>query len=117
MKINKITIRGEKQETPVDIAPSNNLELKEVYFVGTATRGVTEKHTVKLANDDVVEFVFDDGTSWFSSNDTIEDIFPEAAAVKRRSLGEEVEIPVILQAGPGERSIAGTVALKLLKVF
>jgi hypothetical protein len=50
-------------------------------------------------------------------NDTIEDIFPEAAAVKRRSLGEEVEIPVILQAGPGERSIAGTVALKLLKVF
>ncbi len=117
MKINKITIRGEKQETPADTAPSNSLELKEVYFVGATARGETEKHTIKLSNDDVVEFVFDDGTSWFSSNDTIEEIFPEVAALKRRSPDQEVEIPVMLQPGPGERGITGTVVLKLLKIF
>ena len=32
-------------------------------------------------------------------------------------MGDEVEIPVFLQAGPGDRSIIGNVALKLLKVF
>ena len=117
MKINKISVRGEKQLTPTDTAPSNYLELKDVYSIGTTTRGETEKHIIKLANDEVAEFVFDDGTSWFSTNDTIEDIFPEAAALKRRSLDDEVEIPLILQSGPGERGIVGAVALKLLKIF
>ncbi len=32
-------------------------------------------------------------------------------------MDDEVEIPVVLQAGPGDRSIIGNVALKLLKVF
>ena len=117
MKINKITIRGEKQEAPTETAPSNNLELKEVYVVGTTTRGETERHTINISNDKVVEFVFDDGTSWFSSNDTIEDVFPEAVAMKKRSLDGEVEIPFVLQTGPGERGIVDAVALKLLKVF
>ena len=117
MKINKITIRGEKQLAPIETTPSDNLELKEVYLIGSATRGKSEGHTIKLAKNEVVEFVFEDSTSWFSSNDTIEDLFPEAAALKRRSMGDEVEIPVFLQAGPGDRSIIGNVALKLLKVF
>ncbi|HZI53842.1 MAG TPA: CHAT domain-containing protein, partial [Chitinophagaceae bacterium] len=117
MKINKITIRGEKQPALIETAPSNNLELKEVYLIGSTTRGESEAHTIKLANNEVVEFVFEDSTSWFSSNDTIEDLFPEAAVLKRRSMGDEVEIPVFLQAGPGDRSIIGNVALKLLKVF
>jgi len=67
MKINKITIRGEKQGAPIETEPSNNLELKEVYVVGTTSRGETERHTINISNDKVVEFVFDDGTSWFSS--------------------------------------------------
>ena len=32
-------------------------------------------------------------------------------------MDDEVEIPVFLQAGPGDRSLVGTVALKLLNVF
>ena len=117
MKINKITIRGEKQLTPIETAPSNTLELKEVYIIGSTTRGESDKHTLTLSNNEVVEFVFEDNTSWFSSNETIEDLFPEAAALKKRSMDDEVEIPVFLQAGPGDRSMVGTVALKLLNVF
>ena len=117
MKINKITIRGEKQPTPIETAPSNNLELKEVYIIGSTTRGESDKHIIRLSNNEVVEFVFEDNTSWFSSNETIEDLFPEAAALKRRSMGDEVEIHNFLQSGPGDRSIVGNVALKLLNVF
>ena len=117
MKINKITIRGEKQTTNLSSDGSDNLELSEVYLVGSATRGISEKHSIKLESNQVVEFVFEDNTVWFSTDETIEDVFPEAATAKKRSLEDEFEIPVFLQSDGSERGVIGNVALKLLKVF
>lgn len=116
MRINKLTIRGEKLHDLTDADNSGALQLEEVYMVGTATRGVAERHTITLKKDQVVEFVFDDNTVWLSSDQTIQDLFPEAAAIKSRSADGEFEVPAFIQPAGGERGI-GTVALKLLKVF
>ena len=80
MTINKITIRGEKQSNQIAIDGSDDLKLEEVYLLGSTTRGEIERHTITLKKDQVVEFVFEDNTVWISSEETIQDVFPEAAA-------------------------------------
>ncbi len=116
MKINKITIRGEKQSSLLNNEDSGDLKLEEVFLVGSSTRGVAERHSISLRKDQVVEFVFEDNTVWLSSEETIQDVFPEAAAIKKRSVESDFEIPVFLQTSAEDRGI-GSVALKLLKVF
>ncbi len=91
MKINKITIRGEKQASQLTFDASDELKLEEVYLVGSTTRGETERHTITLKKNQVVEFVFEDETVWFSSDETIQDVFPEAAALKSRSADSDFE--------------------------
>ena len=116
MKINKITIRGEKQPNQLAADGADDLKLDEVYLIGAATRGETQRHTIKLGKNQVVEFVFEDNTVWLSSDETIQDVFPEAAAVKSRSVDSDFEIPFYIQTTTDDRGI-GNVALKLLKVF
>ena len=89
MKINKITIRGEKQPSQPTPDASDDLKLEEVYLLGSTTRGETERHTITLKKDQLVEFVFEDNTVWLSSDETIQDIFPEAAAIKSRSVDSD----------------------------
>jgi CHAT domain-containing protein len=116
MKINKITIRGEKQPSQLTFDASDELKLEEVYLVGSTTRGETERHTITLKKNQVVEFVFEDETVWFSSDETIQDVFPEAAALKSRSVDTDFEIPFFIQTTTDDRGI-GNVTLKLLKIF
>ncbi|WP_276501588.1 CHAT domain-containing protein [Terrimonas pollutisoli] len=116
MKINKITIRGEKQPSQSTFESADDLKLEEVYLLGSSTRGEAERHSIQLKKDQVVEFVFEDNTVWLSSDQTIQDVFPEAAALKSRSVDSDFEIPYYIQSTSDERGI-GTVALKLLKVF
>ena len=116
MTTNKITIRGEKQTGQPAFDASDDLKLEEVYLLGSTTRGEMERHTITLKKDQVIEFVFEDNTVWISSNETIQDVFPEAAALKSRSVDSDFEIPFFIQTTADERGI-GTVALKLLKVF
>ena len=116
MKINKITIRGEKQPNQSAFDGSDDLKLDEVYLLGGDTRGEAERHTIKLGKDQVVEFVFEDNTVWLSCDETIQDVFPEATALKSRSVDSDFEIPFYIQTTSDDRGI-GNVALKLLKVF
>ncbi|MGZ8553077.1 MAG: hypothetical protein ACXWV8_06700, partial [Chitinophagaceae bacterium] len=109
MKINKITIRGEKQPNQLTFDASDELKLEEVYLLGSTTRGETERHTITLKKNQVVEFVFEDQTVWFSSDETIQDVFPEAAALKSRSVDSDFEIPFFIQTSTDDRGI-GNVA-------
>ncbi|RYG33202.1 MAG: alpha/beta hydrolase, partial [Chitinophagaceae bacterium] len=117
MKINKITVRGEKLNVDSTTDTASNLRLDDVYALGSNTRGELEKHTITLKQGQLVEFVFEDGTSWLSSDQTIQDVFPEAVIAKRGGGDGEFEIPLSIQAPGDERGIFGNVALKLLKVF
>ena len=118
MKINKLVIRGEKQINLSSPDTASALTLTETYVLGAATRGGdVEKHTINLGKDQVVEFVFEDNTVWMSSDETIQDLFPEAAAVKKRGGSGEFEVPFFVQSTGETRSLASDAAVKLLNVF
>lgn len=119
MKIDKIVIRGEKQESPevrsAD-AVQDDLQLEASYVVRTGMRGASERHEVNLNNDSIIEFVFDDGTTWICNSNTIDEIFPEATTTSR-SAGEKVEIPLVLVSADVERGLIGNVLLKVVNIF
>ncbi len=118
MKINDIVIKGYDQTSQVSgQSTEDNLTIRKSFQIGRSTRGVTESHPVTLQDDDLLEMVFEDGTTWFSSPDTLDDLFPEAMNARNRS-GESVfEIPFELSSESSERGILNKIALKVLNIF
>jgi hypothetical protein len=115
----KIVVRGFKKDkfSPEEIqsAKDSKLELKGSYQFSTS-RAAAETHEIELDKTDVLEFVFDDNTTWVGGTDIIHDIFPEAAN-KKRAVGESFEIPMYLKTDDANRSLLGDIALKALNVF
>ncbi|MBD0288910.1 MAG: hypothetical protein ICV79_26325, partial [Flavisolibacter sp.] len=116
MPINKITVRGTKQAAAVSESAEDLIELKASYQVGRTTRGFMETNEVVLDQNNLVEFVFEDGTTWLSSPDTIDEVFPQATAPTRSASGS-FEIPLSLQGDAAERGVVSDIALKVLNVF
>lgn len=121
MKINKLVVRGEEQELKEINASikgeTDQLEIKKIFTLGSATRGDTKFREVKLEDSDIVEFEFEDGTVWIGNSGTIEEIFPEAALKTRGAEPGVIELPTELYAETQERGLFKTIALKLLKIF
>lgn len=86
------------------------------YQLGAANRAMATVTEVALAHDDVVEMIFDDGTTWYGNADTLEDIFPEAMAASR-SGSSVFELPSGISPTEDDRSLLGDIALKLLNIF
>jgi CHAT domain-containing protein/pimeloyl-ACP methyl ester carboxylesterase len=117
MKINEITVKGVKQATSAVIVSPDDLTRPRLSFVMSGlVRGLTETHTETLAEDDLIELVFEDQTQWFCSPDTLADVFPEAA-VQNRSVSGTFEVPATLRNTGPERGIIGDIALKALHIF
>ncbi|MEO8473604.1 MAG: CHAT domain-containing protein [Chryseolinea sp.] len=115
MRTEKIIVRGELQ--PASSVPTSEfLDLEVSYRVRTTTRGAAERHEVPLNDDSIIEFVFDDDTSWICSPNTIDEVFPETTAVSR-SAGEGVEIPLALSGDQIDRGLIGSILLKVVNVF
>ena len=110
----KIVVRGFKKEvfSPAEIleAKESKLELKSSYQLSTS-RAVAEVHEISFDKTDLLEFVFDDNTTWVGSPDIIHDLFPEAANQKR-AVGDSFEIPMYLKTDEVNRSLLGDIALK-----
>ena len=115
----KIVVRGFKKEvfSPVEIleAKESKLELKSSYQFSTS-RAAAEVYELNFDKTDLLEFVFDDNTTWVGSPDIIHDIFPEAANQKR-AVGDSFEIPMYLKTDEVNRSLLGDIAIKALNVF
>jgi CHAT domain-containing protein len=115
----KIVVRGFKKDkfSPEEIqsAKDSKLELKGSYQFSTS-RAAAEVHQLEFDKTDLLEFIFDDNTSWVGGSDIIHDIFPEAASQKR-AVGESFEIPMYLKTDEANRSLLGDIALKALNVF
>ncbi|MEO8569953.1 MAG: CHAT domain-containing protein [Ginsengibacter sp.] len=117
MSIQKIVIKGTEQKLPVNTASAGDvIELRKSYIIGGNVRGLTESHDIDLKKDDLVELVFNDETTWYCNTDTIDEVFPEAAAAKR-SGDLAFEIPMSLTTMDAERGIVGSILLKGLNVF
>ena len=117
MSVQKIVIKGTEQMLPVNPKSADDIvELRKSYLIGGNIRGIIESHDIDLKKDDLVELVFNDDTTWYCNTDTIDEVFPDAATVKRS--GEAVfEIPMSLTNTDAERGIAGSILLKGLNIF
>ena len=117
MSVQKIVIKGTEQKLPVNPASTDDvIELRKSYIIGGNVRGLTESHDIDLKKDDLVELVFNDETTWYCNTDTIDEVFPEAAAAKR-SGDLAFEIPMSLTTTDAERGIVGSILLKGLNIF
>ncbi|MEJ1237362.1 CHAT domain-containing protein [Chryseolinea sp. T2] len=118
MRISKIVIRGERQAISEvrSTETQDDLQLEESFVVRSGTRGASERHEVPLNNDSIVEFVFEDGTTWICNSNTIDEIFPEVTTASR-SASEKAEIPLMLVSSDVERGLIGNILLKVVNIF
>lgn len=118
MKIEKIRITGFDQTIQVAAAASDAMmQMRGSYLVGQTTRGETQSHEIELKDDDIIEMVFEDGTTWFSSPYTLEEIFPEATVPLSRGIISSFEIPQEIGVESAERGIFNKVTLKVFNIF
>lgn len=118
MKISQLKITGFEQTSQVsDDFPDGILQISRSFVVGQTTRGETKKHEIKLADNEVVEFVFEDGTTWISNSGTLEDIFPQAGNMLTRDGDSYFEIPDGIGFDTSERGIFRKVLLKVINIF
>lgn len=111
-----ISIQGSIREFTADEiqqAKQNNLAVKNSFTFSSA-RGISDEHKLEISDNDLLEFVFEDNTTWVGSKDIIHDLFP--SVVKGKRADEGISIPMYLEAGESDRGL-GTIALKLLNVF
>jgi CHAT domain-containing protein len=115
----KIILRGiKREELPVVEAIATGplpLQLKSSYLL-SSSRSIGELHEVEFEKDDLLEFIFDDGTAWMGGTAALYDIYPESAA-RKRSVGDTFELPLHLSTNSTQRGWIGDVALKILNVF
>ncbi|HUR10474.1 MAG TPA: hypothetical protein VM012_03855, partial [Flavitalea sp.] len=115
MSVDKITIKGIKRTA---ISPPGEtsvlLALQDSLTVGAATRGLSQTHTYQLQENHIVEFVFEDDTTWICSKHSIEDVFPEATASTRSADGFEIPISI---RNDTERGLVSGVILKVVNIF
>ncbi len=115
MKISKIKIQGKKQIVLQSQSENEVIALKHSFAVESATSGLDETHSIDLEDDDVLEFGFSDNTIWYSSPQSMSEIFPESSN-QMRALNDEFIIPLSLGGGD-ERGIGNDIKLSALNIF
>jgi len=91
MSINKIIIRG-KETTMAAVSASRgdnknitvttSLVPEAVYELGGSDRDIQQEHMIEL-DDKLLEFTFDDGTTWMCDAATLHELYPEAESMQR----------------------------------
>lgn len=115
MKIKKLSIKGEKQlAMPASTA---NLTPVASYKISGSNRDIAETQIIDLAdNDKLLEFIFEDDTTWMCDGATLHELFPDAED-SSRSVEDAFVIPDTLKTVDIGRGIFGDIALKILNVF
>lgn len=119
MPISVIQFKGQELPlTPVANVTGEGLTLVKSFLVGNTVRGLNAKSTdISLSDDHVVEFIFDDATTWLCGNDSLEELFPEATLMQSRS-GEAVfRLPSTLQPPAGDRGFTTGIGIKIVNIF
>lgn len=118
MYIKKLTMNGvvETPAAPAVPGPSYpHLILEQKVEVTTASRGDGGVATLELRDDHVIELIYEDGTSWLCSPDTLEELYPGMLTQQRGNDG--FVLPATVVSADATRSLAGQIALKVLNLF
>lgn len=88
-----------------------------IYYIGSENRDVSNFEEVIL--DDTkkyVQFEYEDGTSWFSNSETIQELFPSIKNSNRDG-NASFNVPIYLESSNENRGIIGKIILKIVRVF
>lgn len=117
MSISKIKVKGEPLPLTANIEPAGSLlQLTESYSLNGPVRGFSVAREITLSGNNLVELIFDDGTTWMGNADSLEEIFPEVV-LRGNADPETLEIPLTLRGGETERGVVTDIALKFLNIF
>jgi len=87
------------------------------YHIGSDARDSASAHAeISLDTKEYLQFVYEDGTTWFSDSETIHELFPEIKNAKRDA-DTAFEIPIYLETSSDNRGFFGQIILKIVKVF
>ncbi|RZK12954.1 MAG: hypothetical protein EOO43_18370, partial [Flavobacterium sp.] len=115
----KIAILGHEQNvtTASQEFANDHLTLKQSIVVSSFLRGGSaSKQLLQVEKDDIVELIFDDNTRWLSPPDLLEEIYP-GQFVQSRDGEAVLELPTELEHPDKERSVLGSIALKVVNLF
>jgi hypothetical protein len=117
MKITKLTVSGQRQQlSQATDQTYPALKLKDSILVSATLRGQTKPPILEIDDNDLIELIFDDDTTWLCPPDTLEDIYP-GNYTTNRSGEASFELPTELDNPDVSRSIVGKAALKVLNLF
>ena len=114
--MSQIRFRGEALNTPANKEESEFYSFESSYSISPATRGDTPEQKLNITDGHLIEITLEDGTVWIGDRDTLEEIFPEAAAMKRGEEGEWT-LPSEMTEESTDRNIIKKIALKVVTLF
>lgn len=116
MPISTIYLKGKKIVSTPAVAPiTDDLVLEASYEIATSIRGSVETHEIRVHEQTLFQFEFEDDTVWLSDTDDLAQLFPAANQLGR---GEEgFMLPSYLPVGGAQRGLISDVAMKLVHVF
>jgi pimeloyl-ACP methyl ester carboxylesterase len=113
-KTSKLGIRGIEQE----LLDNNHgdLKLKKSFIVSDSARASAEpEKEIDLGKDDVIELIYDDGTSWLTGPDTLDDLF---SVESTRAGTGKLTIPLTLRnTNTSTRGIEDVIKLTGINIF
>src|SRR5688572_11945909 len=113
----KFRIQGTRLETPA-LLPDNHMngdfEVKDVYSF-SVTRAEGQEHLITLEENQLVEFVFEDNTTWFGDKSIIADMLDESSL--KRSSVEIPFLPAFISTENQTRGVLDKIKILFLKIF
>jgi hypothetical protein len=110
----KLKLYGVSLETST-FANEPYLQLEEAIDL-SVTRSEKDKKELELTDDDFIEVVFDDDTTWFGDKETLRELFPNME-VKSRSGETTLTLPQYIDGGEETRGILKKLFPRLFKRF
>jgi CHAT domain-containing protein len=85
-----------------------------VYHIDSNSRGDASNEIITLEGSKYYQFIYDDGTTWFSDLDTVTELFPN---LKQETRDGIFAIPMYLESESEDRGFLGKIILKIIKAF
>ncbi|MBS1663633.1 MAG: CHAT domain-containing protein [Bacteroidetes bacterium] len=117
MPISKLTLNGQVQ-APVTTEDPNHpdLILEKTILVAPPTRGEDNQVQIQMGEDNLVELIYEDNTTWLCTADALEELYP-GQLKQQRGADEGIQLPLTLDAPPSERGLVQQIALKVAQLF
>jgi len=118
MSKSRIIINGTDLASTGSVLPEEGLfRISRSFEIISGTRDAATSIEIDLDDQDLVELVFADGTSWLGDNGSLAEIFPESAATTDRAGDPVFTLPGEITAESADRGPVKTAVLKIFNLL